>query len=257
MSRTVSEIAALVRSGMSTLDATPFAGLFAADAVYEVPFLGQRIEGRDAVVATLTAGGARARAVGLTKARVTTTPADSGFVVELVVSGPGIEFPSSVGLITVVDGEITSYRDYPNTSAASKFTRSVFDRFLAASVENRWDDLADLYAEDVTLEMPFTLPGMPRVTKGREELRRRFRAAAGSRRITKADNVVVHETADPAVLVAEFDLHQEVRGTTFAASYVLVLTIRDGLITHSRDYTDTAAAAERIKAWSPAGSTAG
>jgi ketosteroid isomerase-like protein len=159
--------------------------------------------------------------------------------------------------VTVVDGEITLYRDYPNTSAASKFTRSVFDRFLAASVENRWDDLADLYAEDVTLEMPFTLPGMPRETKGREELRRRFRAAAGSRRITKADNVVVHETADPAVLVAEFDLHQEVRGTTFAASYVLVLTIRDGLITHSRDYTDTAAAAERIKAWSPAGSTAG
>src|SRR3954449_5305244 len=90
--------------------------------------------------------------------------------------------------------------------------RSAFDRFLAASVENRWDDLADLYAEDVTLEMPFTLPGVPRVTKGREELRRRFRAAGETRRITKAADVVVHETTDPRKLVAEFDLHQEVRG---------------------------------------------
>ncbi|WIX87105.1 nuclear transport factor 2 family protein [Amycolatopsis sp. DG1A-15b] len=257
MPRTVPEIADLVRAGLSTLDATPFASLIAAGAVYEVPFLGHRIEGRDAVVATLLAGGVRARAAGLTEAQVTTTLTDSGFVVELVVSGPGVEFPSSVGILTVSNGEITSYRDYPDTSAASRFTRSVFDRFLAASVENRWDDLADLYAEDVTLEMPFTLPGMPSVTKGREELRRRFRAAGESRRITKADNVVVHETTDPSVLVAEFDLHQEVRGTTFAASYVMVLTVQNGLITHSRDYTDTAAAAERIKAWSPAGSTAG
>ncbi|ADJ42117.1 hypothetical protein AMES_0289 [Amycolatopsis mediterranei S699] len=124
MPRTVPEIAALVRSGLSTLDVAPFASLFAADAVYEVPFLGERIEGREAVVATLTAGGVRARAAGLTKAQVTTTLAESGFVVELVVSGPGIEFPSSVGLITVVEGEITSYRDYPDTSAAAKLARS-------------------------------------------------------------------------------------------------------------------------------------
>jgi ketosteroid isomerase-like protein len=132
--------------------------------------------------------------------------------------------------------------------------RSAFDRFLAASVENRWDDLADCYAEDVTLEMPFTLPGVPRVTKGREELRRRFRRAGEARRITKADNVVVHETADPEVLVAEFDLHQDMGGESFVATYVMVLTIKDGLITHTRDYTDTAAVLERLKASSPAGS---
>lgn len=257
MPRTVSEIAALVRAGMSALDAAPFAGLFAADAVYEMPFLGQRIEGRDAIVAALTAGGVRARAFGLTKAQVTTTLTDSGFVVEVAVSGPAVEFPSSVGIVTVSDGEITAYRDYPNVSAASRFTRSVFDRFLAASVENRWDDLADLYAEDVRLEMPFTLPGVPRVTKGREELRRRFHAAGRVRRLVKAENVVVHETADPAVLVAEFDLHGEAGGSAFVSSYVMVMTIRDGLITHSRDYTDTAAAAERFRALSPADSPTG
>ncbi len=257
MPPTVPEIAAQVRAGLSVLDAAPFAGLFAADAVYEVPFLGHRIEGRDAVVATLDAGGVRARAVGLTKAQVTTTLTDSGFVVELVVSGAGAEFPSSVGIVTVSDGEITSYRDYPDVSAASRFTRAVFDRFLAASVENRWDDVADLYAEDVTLEMPFTLPGVPRETKGREELRRRFHSAGRVRRLVKAGNVVVHETTDPSVLVAEFDLHGEAGGTPFVSSYVMVLTIRDGLITHSRDYTDTAAAAERLRAWSPADSTAG
>ena len=257
MTRTVPEIAALVREGMSSLDVAPFADHLAADVVFEMPFSGLRIEGREAVVAALTDGGVRARAAELTKAQVTTTLTDSGFVLELAVSGPGFEMPSSVGILTVADGEITSYRDYPNASAASWFTRSVFDRFLAASVENRWDDLADLYAEDVTIELPFTLPGVPRETKGREELRRRFRAAGQMRRLVKAENVVVHETADPAVLVAELDLHGEIDGSPFVSSYVMVMTIRDGLIVHSRDYTDTAAAAERLKELSRARSSAG
>ncbi|SFW49910.1 nuclear transport factor 2 family protein [Amycolatopsis australiensis] len=256
MPRTVPEIAALVREGMSTFDTTPFAGILAVDAVYELPFQGRRIEGREAILASLDAAGDRARAAGLTRARVTTTPADSGFVVELVVAGPSFEFPSSVGILTVSDGEITAYRDYPNVAAASRFARAVFDEFLAASVENRWDDLADLYAEDVTIEMPFTLPGVPRLTHGREELRRRFRAAGQVRRLTGAANVVVHETGDPTVLVAEFDLHGETRGEPFVSSYVLVMTVENGRIAYSRDYTDTAAAAQRLKALSPAGTPA-
>jgi ketosteroid isomerase-like protein len=250
MPRTVPEIAQLVRQGMSTFDTAPFADLFAADAVYELPFLDRRVEGREAIVAALGAAGSRAHALGLPSAQVAVEPTETGFVLELTVAGR----PSSVGVVTVTGGEITSYRDYPNVSAASARTRAVFDAFLAASVENRWDDLADIYAEDVTLEMPFTLPGVPRVTKGREELRRRFHAASQVRRLVKAENVVVHETKDPSVLVAEFDLHGELNDSVFVSSYVMVMTIEDGLITYSRDYTDTAAAAQRLKALSPAGS---
>jgi len=271
MPRTVPEIADLVRTGMETIDTTPFAALFAADAVYELPFLSQRVEGRDAILSTLAAGGVRARALGLEKTEVTVRFMDSGFMIELVASGrtpSGVpyRFPSSVGVLTVADGEITAYRDYPNVSGAAAAmdipspAREVFDQFLAASVENRWDDLADLYAEDVVIEMPFTPAGVPRLTKGREELRRRFHAAGGLRRLVKADNVMVHETSDPAVLVAEFDLHQELGGEAFVSTYVMVLTIADGRIAYSRDYSDTAASAERIRRFtesSPAGSSRG
>jgi len=138
----------------------------------------------------------------------------------------------------------------------TRIAREVFDRFLTASAENRWDDVADCYAEDVVLEMVFTLPGVPRITRGRETLRERFRAAGAMRRVTKADNVVVHETTNPEVLVAEFDLHQEAGGESFAGSYIMVLTIRDGEIVHTRDYTDTAKAEKLFRALladSPAG----
>jgi ketosteroid isomerase-like protein len=271
MPRTVSEIAELIRAGMETIDTTPFAELFAADAVYELPFQGSRVAGRDAILSALAAGGARARALGLEKTEVTVRFVDGGFMIELVASGRAPDgepyrFPSSIGVLTVADGEITAYRDYPNVSGAAAAmgipgaAREVFDRFLAASVENRWDDLADLYAEDVVIEMPFTPAGVPRRTTGREELRRRFRAAGEVRRLVKAENVVVHETSDPAVLVAEFDLHGEMAGEAFASTYVMVLTIAGGRITHSRDYADTAAAADRIRrftASSPADSPEG
>ncbi len=115
MPRTVPEIAARVREGMSTLDTAPFADLFAADAVYELPFLGQRTEGREAIVAALNAGGARARAMGIREAQVAAQVTETGFVLELAVAG----HPSSVGVVTVAGGEITSYRDYPNLSLAS------------------------------------------------------------------------------------------------------------------------------------------
>ncbi|GAA4542489.1 nuclear transport factor 2 family protein [Amycolatopsis samaneae] len=281
MTRTVSEIAQLVRQGMESIDASPMAELFAENAVYEFPFneagTPQRIEGRDAIMATLTAGGVRARQLGLAKVQVTTHLTDSGFVIELVAEGSSVDdgtpyrFPSSIGVLTVVDGRITSYRDYPNYAGAAKVmgsgakpasdARQVFDRFLAASVENRWDDLADLYAEDTVVELPFTVPGVPRLTRGREALRTRFKAAAEVRRLTKAENVVVHETTDPAVIIAEFDLHNEVLadGAGFTSSYAMVLTVRDGRIVHSRDYIDTAASAERAAAFreSPSASSAG
>jgi ketosteroid isomerase-like protein len=238
MPRSVPEIARLVSQGMPALETAPFA----ADAVYELPFQSERFEGREAVLAALAAG------PDTEKAPITVTLSETGFV---------LESPSAVGVLTVVAGEITSYRHYRRASASP--ARAVFDAFLAASVENRWDDLADLYAPDVVIEMPFTPAGVPRLTRGREELRSRFLAAGKVRRLVKADNVVVHETSDPSVLVAEFDLHGELGGSAFVSTYVLVMTVRDGLITYSRDYADTAAAAERIRqlrASSPAGSSA-
>lgn len=56
MTRTVSEISQLVAQGMAALDVAPMADVFAADAVYELPFLGHRVEGRAAILAALAAG---------------------------------------------------------------------------------------------------------------------------------------------------------------------------------------------------------
>ncbi|MEV5705859.1 nuclear transport factor 2 family protein [Actinoallomurus sp. NPDC052274] len=124
--------------------------------------------------------------------------------------------------------------------------REVVERFLRASADNAWDDLADLYAPDSVIELPFAPPGVPKRFEGREGHRARFKAVAPARRFTKVDSVVLRETEDPEVVVAEYDLHGAMTrsGRPFVFSYIMVIRVRDGLIVHSRDYGDNLAGAE-------------
>lgn len=131
-------------------------------------------------------------------------------------------------------------------SAAPAGPREVFE-LLHERVRDDYDmdGQADLYAQDGVLELPFALPVMPRRLRGREEIRGFLRAAGrrarqAGRRIVRYDPIVVHETADPEVIVAEFDLHGEVAGTgeTYRLSFIQVLGVRGGEIVSMRDYFD-------------------
>ena len=79
--------------------------------------------------------------------------------------------------------------------------------------------MADLYAERVLIEMPFAPASLypARIETGGEELRARFRAGRAARIYSRVDHVVVHQTADPEVVIVEYDLHGELRpvGTPF------------------------------------------
>lgn len=113
--------------------------------------------------------------------------------------------------------------------------REVVTRFLRASVDG---GLADMYAPDVVIEIPFAPPGIPQRSQGREELRARFKAAEGVLRWERTDNVLIHETADPEVVIVEYDIHGSLvaSGRSIVSSYIMVVRVRDGLIVHSRDY---------------------
>jgi ketosteroid isomerase-like protein len=115
--------------------------------------------------------------------------------------------------------------------------RAVFERLIRGISEGRWHDLADLYAEDAVVEQPFVSAAPGRI-EGREAVRAHFAGAAGMGLRLVARDVVIHETADPEVIVAEFDYEiTGGEGTTTAAN-IQVLRVRDGLITATRDYHD-------------------
>jgi ketosteroid isomerase-like protein len=115
--------------------------------------------------------------------------------------------------------------------------RAVFERLSQGISEGRWHDLADLYAEDAVVDQPFVSTAPGRI-EGRETIRAHFAGAAGMELSLVARNVVVHETADPEVIVAEFDYDITGRAGSVTAANIQVLRVRDGLITATRDYHD-------------------
>jgi uncharacterized protein len=136
------------------------------------------------------------------------------------------------------------------TSAATASSRQTAERFLQAAISPDPGDMADCYAPSVVIEMPFAVaPLIPaRVETTREEMRARFQAGRAERRYTQLSNVVIHETADPEVVIIEYGLHGEytATGEPFAVRFLMVLTIRDGQIVHSRDYSNPVAGAQLL-----------
>jgi uncharacterized protein len=125
--------------------------------------------------------------------------------------------------------------------------RETFDRLLRGISVGAWPDLADLYADDAVVDLPFAIPA-PVHLAGRAAVRAPFAKAAAGPVALEPRNVVVHETADPEVIIAEYDYHGRVTttGRSFRVSNVQVLTIRDGRIVASRDYHDHAAIAAAL-----------
>ncbi len=124
--------------------------------------------------------------------------------------------------------------------SAAATPREVFERLIDGISSGRWGELAELYAEEAVVEIPFA-PYPPQRIEGRAELKARFEELGESRAVElQARNVTVRQTDDPEVIVAEFDYagRYPATGRTFEASNILVVRVREGLIVHSRDFHD-------------------
>ncbi|MBB4933041.1 hypothetical protein F4561_003861 [Lipingzhangella halophila] len=127
--------------------------------------------------------------------------------------------------------------------------RDVFDRFQRNVLEGGGLALtADMCAQDVIVETPVAPPGHPRRFDGREQFAafaEAARAALAHVRFEEFRNVVPQETADPEVLIVEYEIAatDTATGRSATAPFILVLRVRDGVVTHFREYQDTAALA--------------
>ncbi|GII95893.1 nuclear transport factor 2 family protein [Sinosporangium siamense] len=104
----------------------------------------------------------------------------------------------------------------------------------------------DLWAEDVVVEVPFAPPGAPRRFEGREAFLAHVREGRAKMRMRlEVGKVVIYETADPDVIVTEYELSgiDPASGERLAAPFIGVLKVRDGQIAGWREYQDMLASA--------------
>ncbi|SFR22343.1 Ketosteroid isomerase-related protein [Lentzea waywayandensis] len=97
---------------------------------------------------------------------------------------------------------------------------------------------AGLWAEDGVMEFPFAPPGWPAGVEGRAAIEDYLRDYPKMLDIQGFPKQVVHRSTDPDVLIAEFDAEGVVvaTGEPYRASYIAVITTRDGEIVSYRDY---------------------
>lgn len=106
---------------------------------------------------------------------------------------------------------------------------------------------ADLLADDAVIEAPFAPPGRPARFTGREEFLAATQAERASFpvRFEEVRDVVVHDTADPEVIVVEYELAGTItaNGRHASAPFIAVLRVRDGKTVHWREYQNVPAMA--------------
>ncbi|MEU0796799.1 nuclear transport factor 2 family protein [Amycolatopsis sp. NPDC005961] len=124
--------------------------------------------------------------------------------------------------------------------------RDLVDHGIDLLLKHDMSGFAGLWAEDGVLEFPFAGPGYPKRVEGREAITEYLRDYPNLLDIREVVAKTVHETTDPAVVVAEFTVAGVVvaTGKPYELSYIAVITVEDGEIRHYRDYWSPLAAAE-------------
>src|SRR5262245_24378691 len=127
----------------------------------------------------------------------------------------------------------------------SRTPREVFLALVHGVAEGRWEDLPSLYAEQTDVVHPFDPHRAPPL-KTRDELREHFRPSGDAvpDLIRHPADIVIHETTDPEVIVAEFAYQGTAAGRPFTLPGIFVLRVRNGEIIESRDYFDHHASAK-------------
>jgi uncharacterized protein len=121
-----------------------------------------------------------------------------------------------------------------NSSAPTE----VFQQILVGIGAGDVQSLLGRCREDVVFEFPFAPDGRPKRLEGQQAVGEYLDAIGSVAVLDRLTNLEMHQTVDPDVAVIEFSVAGRVRGTDspFERSYVVVLTVRDGLVARYRDY---------------------
>jgi uncharacterized protein len=118
-------------------------------------------------------------------------------------------------------------------------SREIVEQALQAGRELDIETMVRLMAPDGYIEWPYSVPGVPARLEGRPAIQR-FLTETGKPfvRFDEHRNVVIHETTDPEVVIAEYEAYGTViaTGAPFHQIAIAVFRIHNGQIQSYRDY---------------------
>ncbi|MBW4701648.1 nuclear transport factor 2 family protein [Micromonospora sp. RL09-050-HVF-A] len=145
---------------------------------------------------------------------------------------------------------VTTQRDGTDDqgTTVSNPSTALFHRAMHLLLAKDMPGFIALFADDGVMEFPFAPAGQPSRVTGRAAVHDYLIDYPEILDVREITEVTVHETTDPAVLVAEFTAGGVVVASDrpYRLRYIAVLTIRDGHIVHYRDYWNPQAAQDLL-----------
>jgi len=141
---------------------------------------------------------------------------------------------------------------YERGDTAEPSAREAFACFQQEVLSGAPDLTPGLYANDIVVEVPFARAGMPGRFEGIEQFRAFARAGRATLpvRFEEFRDVTIHDTGDPAVIIAEYELSGTVTSTnrSGSAKFVVIIGVDEqGRIARWREYSDHQAIAEALQ----------
>jgi len=99
----------------------------------------------------------------------------------------------------------------------------------------------DAVAEDAVFEFLYRFPGFATKIEGRDQYMEWF--GGYSMQLQSADNLIIHKSIEPGVIILEYQVHGVVAATQkpYHNRFCSIITIRNRKIVHWRDYMDSLA----------------
>ncbi|HEY2696525.1 MAG TPA: nuclear transport factor 2 family protein [Pseudonocardiaceae bacterium] len=113
--------------------------------------------------------------------------------------------------------------------------REVFEQLVDGMVNKKWEQAANLFAEDAVVYHPLETGPWARI-EGIDTIREHFNRMAGFDADLHIEDVVVYETTDPEVIVCEQTMRSTFGGQEVRMPGIRVMRVHDGLIVSLRDY---------------------
>jgi uncharacterized protein len=112
------------------------------------------------------------------------------------------------------------------------------------------DHFFDVVSDDVVYEVLYDVPGWPRITQGRSDLMAQFMGYVDNIELKSADHLITRKTDDGRVFVIEYEVHGTIlaTGVKYDNRFCSIIEIENRKIAHWRDYMDSLAAWNALKA---------
>jgi uncharacterized protein len=103
------------------------------------------------------------------------------------------------------------------------------------------DHYFDTIADNAEFEYRYHFPGWPETVRGRDALMALYAGYGNNIVLHGADELVVHRSQDPRVVIIEYDVHGKIvaTGSAYDNRFISVVTIENRKIVQWRDYMDS------------------